>query len=86
MARSTAQIDLWVFRDAALADIDLTGFRVEGPEDIAAVSLNAFAPHLLDWGMRAFLGAQQASDEMRLPRDAELERFPADAEPPLETA
>ena len=30
MARSTAQIDLWVFRDAALADIDLTGFRVEG--------------------------------------------------------
>jgi hypothetical protein len=30
MRRSAAQIDLWVFRDDALADIDLTGFRVEG--------------------------------------------------------
>ena len=30
MQRSTTGIDLWVFRDDALAQIDLTGFKVEG--------------------------------------------------------
>jgi hypothetical protein len=28
--RRTETIDLWVFRDEAIADVDLTGFRVEG--------------------------------------------------------
>jgi PRC-barrel domain len=39
MSGAETRIDLWVFRDDALADADLTGFRVEGRdgEDLGTV-------------------------------------------------
>jgi hypothetical protein len=39
MRPAETRIDLWVFRDEAIADVDLTGFRVEGRdgEDLGTV-------------------------------------------------
>ena len=30
MARTRTQVDIWVFQDEGLGDVDLTGFKVEG--------------------------------------------------------
>jgi len=76
IGRRIVQAIRWGWRDVFIS-----------PEDIAAVALNTLAPFAMDWGMRAFLGAQRAG-EAPSPLDAELpaERFPADAEPPSEVS
>jgi NAD(P)-dependent dehydrogenase (short-subunit alcohol dehydrogenase family) len=51
------------------------------PEDVAAVVGTALAPHVFDWVARAFMGPQQISDEMTLPRSEAHESHTADAEP-----
>lgn len=52
------------------------------PEDIAAVAANTVAPQLVDWTMRTFFRpTPPPAEEMTLPAEEELERYPAaDAE------
>ncbi len=73
VGRRIVQAIRWNIRDVFIS-----------PEDIAAVALNTFAPPIMDWAMRAFVGLQRIPEDVSLP--GERERFTADAEPPAEPA
>ena len=79
VARRIAQAIRWNLRDVYVS-----------PGDLAAVGLNAVAPYVVDWGMRALwlgLGPRERPEPSPpAPASTPPEPSPANAEPPAESA